>query len=53
MAAILKKPSGGNVYKQRILEREGISCQFMLRLRPLLFDLFSKKYDTYTNNITK
>ena len=29
MAAILKKPSGGNVYTQRILEREGMDFQFI------------------------
>ena len=29
MAAILKKPSGGNFYTQRILEREDMDFQFM------------------------
>ena len=31
MAAILKKPSDGNVYTQRIPEREGIIFQFICK----------------------
>ena len=29
MAAILKKPSGGNVYTQQILKRESMDFQFI------------------------